>query len=396
MKRKVEMIDLIQDAEAVFPVTQAFRRDFHHHPELGFREHRTAAIVARELNELGLDTHQGVGRTGVVALLEGKHSGPVVMLRFDMDALPIQEQSEAEYASSVPGVMHACGHDGHTAIGLSVARLLSARRNQIYGVVKFVFQPAEEGMGGAVAMIEDGALASPTPDLALGLHLWNDKPIGWLSIASGPIMAAGDVFKVHIKGRGGHGAIPQLAIDPVVAAANIVVGLQSIVSRNVSPLQTAVVTVGALHGGEAFNVIPQEVELQGTIRTFDASVRDLVLVRFYQIVETVASAYGCKVEIDLQVLTPAVMNDLAITDRVEKTARSLFPAAIIDTQFQTMGSEDMAYFLEKVPGCFFFVGSANPDRGLDAAHHHPKFDFDEGALQVGVALMTGAALEFLK
>lgn len=390
------MVDLIRDAEAVFPITQAFRRDFHHHPELGFREHRTAAIVARELNELGLETHQGVGQTGVVALLKGNRTGPVVMLRFDMDALPIQEQSEAEYASSVPGVMHACGHDGHTAVGLSVARLLSARRNQIHGVVKFVFQPAEEGMGGAVAMIDDGVLGSPAPDYALGMHLWNDKPVGWLGIASGPIMAAGDVFKVRIKGRGGHGAIPQLAIDPVVAAANIIVGLQSIVSRNVSPLQTAVVTVGAVHGGEAFNVIPQDVELQGTVRTFDASVRDLVLVRFYQIIETVASAYGCKADVDLQVLTPAVVNDVAITESVEKAARLLFPEASIDAKFQTMGSEDMAYFLQKVPGCFFFVGSANADKGLDAAHHHPRFDFDEAALQVGVALITGAALELLK
>ena len=390
------MADLFSDAMAVFPLIQALRRDFHRHPELGFQEHRTASIVVRELNALGLETHAGVGQTGVVSLLEGKHPGPVVMLRFDMDALPIQEQTGAEYASETPSVMHACGHDGHTAIGLGVATLLCARRDQLHGTAKFVFQPGEEGMGGAEAMIADEVLEAPKPDLALGLHLWNDKPLGWLGIAPGATMAAGDAFKVSVRGRGGHGAIPQLAIDPIVAAGHIVVGLQSIVSRNVSPLQTAVVTVGAIHGGEAFNVIPQEVELRGTIRTFDASVRDLVLVRFIQIVETIASAYGCKVEIDLKVLTPAVVNDPGITERVQKVADDLFPNASMDTFFQTMGSEDMAYFLQRVPGCFFFVGSANPGKGLDAAHHHPKFDFDEDALHTAVVLMTRAALEFLK
>jgi len=390
------MTDLFNDAMVFFPLTQALRRDFHRHPELGFQEHRTASIVVRELKALGLETHAGVGQTGVVSLLEGKHPGPVVMLRFDMDALPIQEQTGADYASETPGVMHACGHDGHTAIGLGVARLLIARRDQLHGTVKFVFQPGEEGMGGAEAMITDGVLENPKPDLALGLHLWNDKPLGWLGIASGPIMAAGDVFKVRLRGRGGHGAIPQLAIDPIVAAGHIVVGLQSIVSRNVSPLQTAVVTVGAIHGGEAFNVIPQEVELRGTIRTFDASVRDLVLVRFIQIVETIANAYGCKAEIDLKVLTPAVVNETGITEKVQKVAESLFPTASMDTFFQTMGSEDMAYFLQRVPGCFFFVGSANSDKGFTAAHHHPKFDFDEDALHTAVILMTSAVLEFLK
>lgn len=394
--------NLLEQAQELFPYTQALRRDFHQNPELGFQEARTAGVVAETLTRLGLEVRRGVGQTGVVALLEGTKAlagverRPVVMLRFDMDALPIQEETGAEYASRIPGVMHACGHDGHVAIGLTVARLLVERRAELRGTVKFVFQPAEEGAGGAKAMVEAGVLENPRPDYALGLHLWNEKPVGWLGAMEGPLMAAAEKFNLRLRGRGGHGATPHLTIDPLVAAAHVITGLQSIVSRNVPPLKTAVLSVGAVHGGQAFNVIPQEVELQGTIRTFEPGVRDLVLVRFCQVVETVAAAYGCKAEIDLQSITPAVINDSEVTGLVQAVAESLFSQMTLDRHCPTMGSEDMAYFLQEVPGCFFFVGSANPARGLDAPHHHPRFDIDESALPIAVAWMAAAVQQLLK
>ncbi|RPJ23995.1 MAG: amidohydrolase, partial [Chloroflexi bacterium] len=235
------MIDLLKEAKELFPYTQSLRRDFHRHPELGFREVRTAGIVARELEALGIEVTKGVGKTGVVGLLEGSKPGPTLLLRFDMDALPIMEETEAEYASQNQGVMHACGHDGHTAIGLTVAKILHAYRDQLAGTIKFCFQPSEEGTsgeatGGAETMMRDGLLEGPKVDMSLALHLWNEKPLGWLGITKGPIMAGADLFTVRVIGRGGHGAIPDAAVDPVVAAANMVNALQTIVSRNVAPL----------------------------------------------------------------------------------------------------------------------------------------------------------------
>ena len=258
------MIDFLAQARELFPYTQTLRRDFHMHPELGFREIRTGGIVAKELESLGIEVTKGVGRTGVVGLLEGARPGPTLLLRFDMDALPIVEDTGAEYASQNNGVMHACGHDGHSAIGLTVAKMLNAHRDQLTGTIKFCFQPSEEGnngeeVGGAEMMMRDGVLDSPKVDMTLALHLWNEKPLGWLGVAQGPVMAGADIFSVKITGKGGHGAIPDATVDPVVAAANIVNALQSIVSRNVAPLETAVVSVTMIHGGTAFNVIPQEV-----------------------------------------------------------------------------------------------------------------------------------------
>ena len=385
----------LPEARNLFEYTRSLRRDFHRHPEIGFQEVRTAGIVARELAELGLEVITGVGKTGVVALLEGKRPGPVALLRFDMDALPIVEETGAEYASQNPGVMHACGHDGHTSIGLTVAHILQAHAGELAGSVKFVFQPAEEGLGGAEAMISDGVLDNPRPDIALALHLWNEKPIGWLGISQGPVMAAADFFKVRLTGRGGHGASPHLAIDPVVASANIVTALQGIVARNIAPLEAAVISVTTIHGGEAFNVIPQTVEMLGTIRTFLPFVRQRVHERFRQIVEGVAGAMDCQVEVDIQWFTPAVVNEARLAHHVAETARSLFPEAAMDESYQTMISEDMAYMLQQIPGCFFFVGSANVEKGLNAPHHHPRFDIDEEALPRAAALMATAVARWL-
>ncbi len=390
------METFLAEAQTLFEYTRALRRDLHRHPELGFQEVRTAGIVARELGELGLEVQTGVGKTGVVGYLEGTRPGPTVLLRFDMDALPVNEETGAEYASQTPGVMHACGHDGHVAIGLTVAHMLHNHRQELAGRVKMIFQPAEEGLGGAAAMIADGVLHDPAPDYALACHLWNERQVGWLALVPGPLMAGSEIFTVHILGKGGHGALPNQTVDPLLAAAQVITALQSIVSRNVSPLQNAVVSVTRLSAGDTFNVIPSSAILQGTIRTFEPEVRQLVLERFQALVRGVCAGLGCEVEIDLKKNTPPVNNDPAVVGRLAGRAPQVLPDGNVDATFRTMVSEDMAEILEAVPGCYFMVGSANPERGLNAGHHHPRFDFDEAALPRAAAFMTAAALELLR
>lgn len=390
------MHPIYMEAQSLFEYTQSIRRDLHRFPELGFQEIRTSGLVAKELRQLDYEVKTGVGETGVVALLEGPQDGPVVMVRFDMDALPIQEENESDYVSQNAGVMHACGHDGHTAVGLTVARILQTHQNEISGTVKLVFQPAEEGLGGAEKMIADGVLRDPKPDLTLSLHLWNERPVGWVGVSEGPTMAAAEIFNIKITGKGGHGAVPDLTADPIVAASNLVVGLQSIVSRNVSPLKTAVVSVCSLHSGEAFNVIPSYAELSGTIRTFEPEVRQRVIERFYTISEGIVRSFGCSADIEVRSITPAVINDSTIAKRVNKSAATIFPEGELSGNFQTMGSEDMAFMMQEVPGCYFFIGSANQEPGLSFPHHHPRFDIDERSLPIAVALMAGSTLDLLK
>lgn len=390
------MIDYVTEAEQLFPYSQSIRRDIHKHPELGFREIRTSEIIARELKELGLEVQTGIAETGVIGILRGKNPGPVILIRSDMDALPITEETNAEYSSETPGVMHACGHDGHIAILLTVAKLLHAYRDEISGTIKFVFQPAEEGLGGAERMIIDGVLDDPKPTLSLALHLWNDQQLGWIGVSQGSSMAGAEIFKVNIRGKGGHGAAPHLANDPILAAAHIITALQSISSRNIPPLKSAVVSVCKISGGEAFNVIPQEVHLAGTIRTFDPEVREKVLERFDVIVYGLAETMGCQADIEINRLTPAVINHPILAGRVQEIAKNLYPKGIVDdNNYVTMGSEDMAFMMEKVPGCFIFIGSANSEKSLDASHHHPRFDFDERALSKAVAILSAAAVDFL-
>ncbi len=396
------MANFLSEAKHLFPYTQTLRRDFHTHPELGFTEIRTGGIVARELEALGLEVTKGIGKTGVVGLLEGGKPGPTLLLRFDMDALPITEDTNAEYASQTPGIMHACGHDGHTAIGLTVAKLLQAQRNELAGSVKFCFQPSEEGfngeeVGGAEMMMRDGVLDGPKVDKTLSLHLWNEQPLGWIHVAQGPVMAGAEQFTIKLTGKGGHGAMPHVTIDPIPAAAQIITALQTIVSRNVAPLQAAVVSVTQVHSGTAFNVIPQEAELTGTIRTFDLSIRKIVLERFEQIILGIAESMQCKAEIETVRVTPALINNDAVAMSVQETARRVLPDSELNTSpYLTMGAEDMAFMQEKVDGCYFFIGSNNKQRHLDYGHHHPKFDFDEEALIYGAALMAAAAADILK
>lgn len=373
----------------------ARRRDFHRYPELGFQEFRTAEIVAKELNALGLEVRTGVGKTGVVGLLEGDQPGPAILLRFDMDALPITEANSCDYVSQTPGVMHACGHDGHTTIGLAVAKMLTPLRKEMRGTLKFVFQPAEEGLGGAEAMVKDGVMQDPAPARSLALHIWNDKPFGWVAATDGPCMAASERFTITLQGKGGHGASPFLARDPVTAAGQIITALQTIVSRNVSALESAVVSVTMVKAGEAFNIIPDSAELHGTIRTFKPHVRDLVLRRVQEVTDGIAQAMECSAKAELWSISPAVANNAGMSAAVRELARTLPSVTQVADDECTMGSEDMAFMMDTVPGCYFFVGSANSEKGLDYPHHHPRFDFDERVLAQGAALMATAAAHYV-
>ncbi|HEX2622224.1 MAG TPA: amidohydrolase [Phototrophicaceae bacterium] len=389
------VIDYMGQAQAVRDELIARRRDLHVHPELAFQEIRTAGIVAKALSDLGLEVQTGVGKTGVVAVLEGDKDGPTVLVRADMDALPIIEANKTDYVSIESGKMHACGHDGHTSIALGVAKLFVQHRDQIAGRIKFVFQPAEEIAGGALAMIEDGVLENPRPDVSLGLHLWNNLPLGTIGVAEGPTMAGSSIFKITITGHGGHGAQPQMTADPIVCAAQMITALQTIVSRNVNPADTAVVSVTMVRAGDTHNVIPQQAELTGTMRAFKTEVRDLVTRRMEEIVRNISLAMGCKAEFDIQHLTIPVVNHPEVTAKLRAKFAEMVGDEKLDPEARTMGGEDMAYLMNDIPGMFFFVGSANSQRGLDYGHHHPRFDFDEEALPLGMALLSAAIGEYV-
>jgi amidohydrolase len=388
------MTNLNDELSAVSSRMVAVRRDLHVHPELGFQEMRTAKKIAERLRELSFDVKENVAVTGVVGEIRGRGKGKVVLARFDMDALPIQEATGVEYASQMPGVMHACGHDGHVAIGLAVAEMLSYKRD-FAGTVRLVFQPAEEGLGGAEKMIAEGVLSDPVPDVCFALHLWNEKPLGWLGIHAGPLMAGSEIVRIKIVGKGGHGAMPDTTADPIAAAAQVIIGLQTIVARNIPPLDGAVVSITTIHGGDAHNVIPGQVELSGTIRFFKKEVQSVINLRLEEIVHGISQAMGCKAEIELLELTPPVVNAKDAADIVQAAARRLFPETTNDEDYRVMGSEDMAFMLQKVKGCYFLVGSQNRSTGKVFSHHHPQFDFDEDAMLVGAQIMTDTILDFL-
>lgn len=388
-------INWMEQANALATEIVRWRRDFHQHPELAFQETRTARIVADVLQALGMEVQTGVGKTGVVGLLEGAADGPTVLVRADMDALPIPTEITTEYASQTPGVMHACGHDGHTAVLLGVARMFAQHRDQMKGRIKFVFQPAEEIGSGARAMKADGVLESPRPDVSLGLHLWNEMPVGELGVASGPVMAGSGDFEITITGKGGHGAAPHMAIDPVVCAAQIVLGFQTIVARTLDPLDTAVLSVTRIHAGTANNIIPQTAVMGGTFRFFKHSVAETVQRRMREIVEGVCAAMHCTAEVRFRLATEPVSN----AEEIAAPVREVFQALGITPEhfhnYRTMGSEDVGEFMTDIPGMFFFVGSASPERGLNYPHHHPKFDFDEAALPLGAGLLAAAVAHYV-
>jgi amidohydrolase len=400
-RRTDEVVQAIlrEDIDEILPGVIADRRDLHEHPELAYQEFRTSGIVADRLRALGVeDVRTGIAQTGVTGLIRGRKGGdgPTVLLRADMDALPIHEENEVDYRSQTPGVMHACGHDAHTAMLLGTARLLMERRDDFAGTVKLLFQPSEElPPGGAKPMIDAGVLEDPKVDAAFGIHIAQDSPVGVIEVRPGPAMAAADRFSITIRGKGGHGAKPQDTIDPIVIGAQIVTAMQTLVARNIDPTQEAVVTVGVFKAGQAFNVIPDTAELGGTVRTFTAANRDYLERRIEELVRGIATAMGAEVDFSYVRGYPATVNDPAMTELVRQEASRVVGEEGVRDGDLMMGAEDFSYFLEAVPGAFWFVGSQNPERGLVWGHHHPRFDLDEAAMAIGMESMVNVALRFL-
>ena len=370
----------------------ATRRDLHQHRELGFEEQRTSTLIAERLRQLGYAVRTAVGKTGVLAQRDGA-AGRCVLLRADMDALPVEEANDVPYRSKHPGRMHACGHDGHVAIGLEVARRLHAA--YLPGSLKLAFQPAEEISYGAEAMIRDGALDGPTVDAAFGIHLWNDLPTGTIGVMPGAVMASVDEFEITILGRGGHAAAPHQTTDPVLIAAHIVTGLQSLVSRRRNPFEEGVVSVTQLNAGHAFNVIPGRAELRGTVRTFGGQFFEHAPRLVEQTTQGIAAAFGATAEVRYRRLTAPLVNDERMTLLMTGVARNIVGRERVIAGVRTMGGEDMSFFLAKVPGTFAFVGSAPPGKPA-SPHHSPTFDIDEEALVIGAELLTRTVVEYLE
>ena len=372
----------------------ATRRDLHQHPELGFEETRTATLAAERLKSLGYDVKSGVGKTGVVAVRPGGPSDGhrCVLLRADMDALPVEETNDVPYRSRHAGKMHACGHDGHVAIGLEVARRLAAVR--LGGTVKLAFQPAEEVSHGAQAMIADGVLDLPKVDAAFGIHLWNDLRVGTVGVMPGPIMASVDEFDITILGRGGHAAAPHQTVDPVLTAAHVVTALQSLVARRRNPLEEGVVSVTQVNAGHAFNVIPGRADLRGTVRTFGGKFWDDAPSLVEETAQGIAAAFGARAEVRYRRLSGPLVNDERMAALMAEVAAQVVGTDNVTSGVRTMGGEDMSYFLQKVPGCFAFVGSG-PKTGRAAHHHSAGFDIEEESLVIGAELMSQVAVRYL-
>jgi amidohydrolase len=392
-------LPLASEIDEIMPGVIADRRHLHQHPELGFQEVETAAFIVDRLTSLGLeDIRTGVGKTGVTALIRGTappgSAQRVVMLRADMDALPINEANDVDYCSQNTGVMHACGHDSHVSMLLGTARMLLQHRDLFTGIVKVLFQPAEEGGGGASAMIEDGALEDPNVDATFGIHIWQHTDLGTVEARPGVAMMGSDGFLVDIHAKGGHGASPHLCVDPIVVGAAIVNALQTTISREKDPVMPGVVTVGSFRAGHAANVIPDSATLRGTIRTVSAEQRDEVKTRLETLATAIAAGFGASAMVTFEYGAPPTVNDPAMTEIVKAAAAEVVgPDRIVDGPLKVV-SEDYSLFLEHVPGCYYFVGSRNEEKGLVWGHHHMRFDIDEDAMAIGIETMTRTVLRY--
>ena len=359
------------------------RRHFHKYPELSFQEFNTSKIIEKKLNEMGITVETGIAKTGLVGTINGSSNGKTIALRADMDALPIEETSNVSYKSTNKGVMHACGHDGHMAMLLGAASAINKIKTELKGKIKLIFQPAEEGFGGARHMIDEGILNKV--DEIYGIHLWNYQKVGEVGIKDGPIMAAADMFEITIIGKGGHGATPHGTVDSILVASYLVNAFQTIVSRNTNPLESTVVTVGMINGGYNFNVISDKVTLKGTTRSYTKENRDLIKTRMKDIILGAEKMYGAKIKLDYKDGYPPTINDKKCSENVINAVSKVIDKNSFDP-YLSMGGEDFSYYLEKIPGCFFFVGSSPLDKEpLSTPHHCSHFDIDENALLIGAS-----------
>jgi len=387
---------LKSDIDECVPDLVATRRDLHAHPELAFEEVRTSSIIAQRLQKLGLEVQTEEAKTGVVGLLRGGAAdakAKTLAIRADIDALPIHELNEVDYRSQVDGKMHACGHDGHTAIALAVAALLMKRRAELKGNVTFLFQPAEEVFGGAKPMVEQGAMREV--DGVIGLHLISDMPLGTVGVRSSSVCASADKLVLTVKGKGGHAADPHGAVDPIVIAAYITTVLQTLISRETSPFNPSVVSISTINAGTAFNIIPEEVVMSGTVRAFTSEHREYLLRRIEEVTGGIAQSMNGSCEVEIHPGTPPCVNDPAMTELVQHVATAVVGKEHLVTSEEVMstGSDDMAYFLQSAPGCYFKVGARKECAAYP--HHHPRFDIDEAALPIAVEMLSRVALEYL-
>jgi amidohydrolase len=374
----------------------AVRRDLHMYPELAFEEQRTANIAANHLRSLGYEVHTGIGGTGVIGLLDTGNPGKTLMIRADMDALPVQEIEGRSYGSKVHGKMHACGHDGHTAVAMAVAKLLAQQKGQLVGRVVTVFQPAEEIAAGAKAMLDEGFMRTLKPDAVLGFHLWSGLKSGEVGVREGFMWASMDQIKLSILGEGAHGGAPHLGTDSLLAGAHVVVALQELISREVNPFEPALFTQGIFRSGTQFNIIPKETEIRGSCRALDDKVRDFLLRRIREVTEEVAAAFRCQGMLEVLSGTPSVWNDPAMCRLVREAAIKVVGKQKVLDPGQAMAGDDIAYLLRETPGCYFLVGIANEIKGTGASHHTSEFDIDEDALPVATEVLTRASVSYLR
>ncbi|HMD78473.1 MAG TPA: carboxypeptidase CpsA [Nitrososphaerales archaeon] len=389
-------MDFLAAAKRVEPEMVRTRRRIHQRPELSYHELKTAKLVAERLASLGIQVRTGVGGNGVVGLLKGSKKGNVVALRADMDALPVEETADVEFRSKVPGVMHACGHDTHVAMLLGAARILAENRDILHGSVKFLFQPAEEhgGRGGAKPMIEDGAMEHPKTDYVFGLHISCNRPTGVFGVRGGAVMAAPDRFSVKVVGRGGHGSAPHQTVDPVYAAAQVILALQGVSGRMIDPSRPFVISVGAVHSGTKENIIPDEAILDGTIRTLDEATRRRAKSKVTEVAMGVCKAFGARAEVEFEKdAYPVTINDPKTTEKVARVLERI-PKAKVRKMEAILGGEDFSRFLQKAPGTFYFLGARNKAKGCVYPNHSSKFNPDEGALKFGAASLAMLAFEF--
>ena len=372
------------------------RETIHMYPEDGFSEFTTSKIIIEELEKLGIKVQKNVAKTGVVGLIEGKYPGKTVLLRADMDALKIQEQADVEYKSKIDGMMHACGHDGHVAGLLGAAMILNELKDNLHGNVKLVFQPAEERDGGALPMIEEGVLENPKVDAAFAAHLWGYLNEGEVYLKEGPMMASPDIFNINVIGKGGHGAVPQESIDPIVITCQIVNSLQTIVSRKINPLDPVVITCGRIQGGDCHNVIPNEVELEGTIRTFNEETRNWVPKVMEDLIRGITTSQGAAYEFKYEPKYPALINDKYMTSFAKESLKKVVGEEnVFDLKEPNMGGEDFAYFAQKVPSAFIFVGIAN-NKSEPVIHHNPYFKWDSKNVGILAQGLSQIAIDYLK
>lgn len=381
----------------VFPRVVALRRAIHQHPELAFHEVKTAALVAKTLRGLGIPAKTGVARTGVVGMITGEMRGPCVAIRADMDALPIEEATHLPFTSRVPGVMHACGHDGHTAMGLGAAMVLASLKKDLHGSIKLIFQPSEErNPGGAPAMIHEGVLSHPRVDAIFGQHVLSNADAGTVGFCSGPMMASADELYITIRGKGGHGAKPHVTIDPIVTSAQVILGLQTIVSRRINPFHQCVLTIGKIAGGTTTNIIPSDVQLVGTMRAMNEGVRSRMHKEIETVLRGITGSAGASFTLKISKGYPVLVNDPAVTAKASDGAQRLLGAKRVFRADPMMGAEDFAYFLQKVPGTYFRLGVRHPGAKHAADIHQATFTIDERALEIGTATLAYLAADYLR